>query len=132
MTDKEFEILSQTWKEPNPEPTTLPQSPITLEQFDSIKDLRMYLRMSMIDRTTDCVHYLGNKAQIWYHLNGWRAYRYKYNYDIVSEIPPVTGRYMVLRKDGKVHFATWNGTGWAYNDNDIIGWQEVPKKPKDW
>lgn len=30
------------------------------------------------------------------------------------------GRYLVVRKDGKVHLETFNGTGWAYNDNSIV------------
>lgn len=30
------------------------------------------------------------------------------------------GRYLVVRKDGKKHLETFNGTGWAYNDNSIV------------
>lgn len=29
------------------------------------------------------------------------------------------GRYIVVRKDGKVHFEMYNGTGFAYNNNSI-------------
>lgn len=29
------------------------------------------------------------------------------------------GKYLVIRKDGKVHFEVYNGTGWAYNENSI-------------
>lgn len=29
------------------------------------------------------------------------------------------GKYLVMRKDGKIHFEYFNGTGWAYNDNVI-------------
>lgn len=29
------------------------------------------------------------------------------------------GKYLVVRKDGKVHFEIYNGTGWAYNENSI-------------
>ncbi len=29
------------------------------------------------------------------------------------------GRYLVVRKDGKTHLETFNGTGWAYNNNSI-------------
>ena len=29
------------------------------------------------------------------------------------------GKYLVVRKDGKIHFEVYNGTGWAYNDNSI-------------
>ena len=30
------------------------------------------------------------------------------------------GRYLIVRKDGKTHLETWNGTGWAYNDVAIV------------
>jgi hypothetical protein len=30
------------------------------------------------------------------------------------------GRYLVVRKDGKKHLETFNGTGWAYNNNSIV------------
>jgi len=36
------------------------------------------------------------------------------------------GRYLVMRKDGKMHLETFNGTGWAYNNNSIIYFY-VPK-----
>jgi hypothetical protein len=36
------------------------------------------------------------------------------------------GKYLVVRKDGKKHFETFNGTGWAYNDNSIIAFY-LPK-----
>ena len=29
------------------------------------------------------------------------------------------GRYLVIRKDGKTHIETFNGTSWAYNANSI-------------
>ena len=29
------------------------------------------------------------------------------------------GKYLVVRKDGKTHLETFNGTGWAYNHNSI-------------
>ncbi len=29
------------------------------------------------------------------------------------------GRYLIVRKDGKTHLETFNGTGFAYNDNSI-------------
>lgn len=29
------------------------------------------------------------------------------------------GRYLVVRKGGKTHTETFNGTGWAYNNNAI-------------
>lgn len=37
-----------------------------------------------------------------------------------------TGRYLVVRKDGKKHLETFNGTGWAYNNNSIVAYY-LPK-----
>jgi hypothetical protein len=39
--------------------------------------------------------------------------------------PTKYGKYFVHRKDGKVHWETWNGSGWAYNGNVITYWMEV-------
>lgn len=39
--------------------------------------------------------------------------------------PKKYGKYFVHRKDGKVHWETWNGSGWAYNGNVITYWMEV-------
>lgn len=36
------------------------------------------------------------------------------------------GKYLVVRKDGKVHIETWNGTGWAYNNDSIVAYY-LPK-----
>lgn len=36
------------------------------------------------------------------------------------------GIYLVVRKDGKKHLETFNGTGWAYNNDSIIAYY-VPK-----
>jgi len=36
------------------------------------------------------------------------------------------GRYLVVRKDGKKHLETFNGTGWAYNNNSIVAFY-MPK-----
>jgi hypothetical protein len=36
------------------------------------------------------------------------------------------GRYLVVRKDGKKHLETFNGTGWAYNNNSIAAFY-MPK-----
>ena len=106
--------------------TTIP----TQEQFDTILDLSMFLHKSKIDRTIDCLHYLGDRAQIWYYNNGWIPYRLKHDcYTSVCQKPSMWGKYLVCRRDGKIHFETWNGTSWAYNDGVIIYWQEIPKVP---
>lgn len=39
--------------------------------------------------------------------------------------PTVYGTYLIKRKDGKVHWETWNGTGWAYNQNSIVEWKII-------
>lgn len=39
--------------------------------------------------------------------------------------PPKYGKYLITRKDGKIHWETWNGSGWAYNHNEIICWAEI-------
>lgn len=36
------------------------------------------------------------------------------------------GKYLVVRKDGKKHLETFNGTGWAYNHNTIVAYY-LPK-----
>lgn len=40
------------------------------------------------------------------------------------------GKYIVVRKDGKTHMETFNGTGWAYN-NSVIEWFYMPKNNAD-
>ena len=39
--------------------------------------------------------------------------------------PPKYGKYLITRKDGKIHWETWNGGGWAYNHNEIRYWAEI-------
>jgi len=36
------------------------------------------------------------------------------------------GKYLVVRKDGKVHFERFNGSNWAYNANTIVAYY-IPK-----
>jgi len=43
--------------------------------------------------------------------------------------PLTYGKYLVCRKDGKVHWETWNGTSWAYNNNEIRYWLVIPEPP---
>lgn len=47
--------------------------------------------------------------------------------------PTVYGKYLVHRKDGKIHLETWNGSQWAYNDNVITHWAKLegPKVEKE-
>jgi hypothetical protein len=43
----------------------------------------------------------------------------RFDNDKIVTKPTEYGKYLVCRKDGKIHFETWNGTGWAYNHNEI-------------
>jgi len=54
-------------------------------------------------------------------VSNWVAY----DWNDISSRPPKYGKYFVHRKDGKVHWETWNGSGWAYNEKVITHWQEV-------
>ena len=39
--------------------------------------------------------------------------------------PTEYGKYLICRKDGKIHWETWNGSGWAYNHNEIRFWAVI-------
>ena len=54
-------------------------------------------------------------------VSNWVAY----DWNDIDSRPPKYGKYFVHRKDGKVHWETWNGSGWAYNEKVITHWQEV-------
>lgn len=44
----------------------------------------------------------------------------KYNWNDIESRPKQYGRYEVYRKGcDKQHYETWNGSGWAYNNNTI-------------
>ena len=48
----------------------------------------------------------------------------------VDSMPKEYGRYLVSR-NGKIHFETFNTTGWAYNHNSITHWKSInPPKEK--
>ena len=61
-----------------------------------------------------------------------------YEYEIIPDWneyptfkPQKYGKYEVYRAGcNKQHYATWNGTGWAYNNNDITHWREIIKPIK--
>jgi len=53
--------------------------------------------------------------------NGWVPY----NFENKESRPALYGRYLVMRKDGKVHWEVWNGSGWAYNENSITHWKTI-------
>jgi len=39
--------------------------------------------------------------------------------------PTQCKRYLICRKDGKIHWEKWNGSGWAYNHNEIRYWAVI-------
>ena len=39
--------------------------------------------------------------------------------------PTKYGKYLICRKDGKIHWETWNGSGWSYNHNEIRFWAVI-------
>lgn len=49
----------------------------------------------------------------------------KYNFNDISSRPKLTGKYFIHRKDGKVHWETWNGSGWAYNNTVITHYMQI-------
>jgi hypothetical protein len=52
----------------------------------------------------------------------------KYNWEDKSSHPPKVGRYLVYRQGcDKVHFAKWNGSGWAYDNDTITDWSKITK-----
>ncbi len=53
------------------------------------------------------------------------SYWVAFDWDKPETRPTNYGKYFVHRKDGKVHWETWNGSGWAYNGNVITYWMEV-------
>lgn len=54
-------------------------------------------------------------------INGWVAY----DWNKIETRPNKYGKYFIHRKDGKVHWETWNGSGWAYNEKVITHWKEI-------
>lgn len=49
---------------------------------------------------------------------------------VKDKLPVKWCRVIVCRKGGKIQFEVWNGSGWAYNQNDIQYWMPMPEPPK--
>lgn len=50
---------------------------------------------------------------------------------VKDSLPDGYGKYLIYReKCNKIHFETWNNSGWAYNNNDITHWC-IPKNPNN-
>ncbi len=56
-----------------------------------------------------------------YQAGNWIAY----DWNKPETRPKKYDKYFVHRKDGKIHWETWNGSGWAYNGNVITHYQEI-------
>ena len=61
------------------------------------------------------------KLENLHKINSWIPY----DYSNQKTHPTKYGKYFVHRKDGKTHWETWNGTGWAYNNNMITFYMEI-------
>jgi len=48
-----------------------------------------------------------------------------FDWNKIETRPSRYGKYLICRKDGKIHWETWNGSGWAYNHNEIRYWAEI-------
>lgn len=55
----------------------------------------------------------------------WMAF----DFDNIETHPKKYGKYLIARKDRKIHWETWNGSGWAYNHNEIRFWAEISEPP---
>lgn len=51
----------------------------------------------------------------------------KYDFNNPETRPKEYGKYFVCRKDEKLHWETWNGSGWAYNEKVITHWKQIIK-----
>lgn len=49
----------------------------------------------------------------------------EFDFNTLEKRPKKYGKYFVMRKDGKVHWETWNGQYWAYNGNVITHFAEI-------
>jgi hypothetical protein len=56
------------------------------------------------------------------------SYWVEYDFNNLTTHPIDKGiKYLVCRKDGKIHWETWNGCGFAYNNNEIRFWAKILK-----
>jgi hypothetical protein len=95
-----------------------------------------------IQHFKDCPYYEGSLSQMYdqlqencrliyenlelqiqskYEYTAWVAF----NSNDRKTLPKKHGKYLICRKDGKIHWETWNGSGWAYNQNQIAYWAVI-------
>jgi hypothetical protein len=53
------------------------------------------------------------------------SYWILYNFNKFETRPLEYGKYLVCKKDGKIYWETWNGNGWAYNENVITHYAKI-------
>ena len=53
------------------------------------------------------------------------SYWVAFDWNKIETHPTEYGKYLICRKDGKIHWETWNGNGWAYNHNEIRYWAVI-------
>lgn len=54
-----------------------------------------------------------------------------FDFNDISTQPKEYDKYLICRKDGKIHWETWNGSGWAYNHNEIRFWAIITPPAPD-
>lgn len=62
-----------------------------------------------------------DKLLVLYNVINWVVF----DWMKIETRPTKYGKYLITRKDGKIHWETWNGSGWAYNHNEIRYWAEI-------
>jgi len=82
------------------------------ELFEILKDIK---------RGNKMVAEAYDEILVLFDVTCWVAF----DWDKPETRPTKYGKYFVHRKDGKVHWEIWNGSGWAYNGNVITHWMEV-------
>jgi len=54
----------------------------------------------------------------------------EFDFNKIETRPQEYGKYLIQRKDGKIHWEVWNGSGRAYNHNSIEWWAKIVKAVK--
>ena len=94
-----------------------------LKQYlgNDINNIDESLHIKITDAMEDYAKRRVDENSISQHISYWVAF----DWNKPETIPIKYGKYLVRRKDGKIHWETWNGTGWSYNGNVITHWMEV-------
>ena len=88
--------------------------------------LRIERKLVISELTNELTKTRREKAKLQkevYELPKW----VEFDFMKIESCPSKYGKYFVRRKDGKIHWETWNGSGWAYNGNVITHWIDIPK-----